>query len=39
MHPDGTGQTQLTALPGSGESGFNLLATSWGVIRDVQKPK
>ena len=39
MHLDGTGQTQLTALPGSGESGFNLLATSWGVIRDVQKPK
>ena len=28
MHADGTGQTQLTAPPG-----FNLLATSWGVIQ------
>jgi TolB protein len=32
MHADGSGQTQLTALPGSGEPGMNLLATSWGVI-------
>lgn len=32
MHADGSGQTQLTALPGSGEPGLNLLATSWGVI-------
>ena len=32
MRADGTGATQLTALPGSGEPGLNLLATSWGVI-------
>jgi TolB protein len=33
MHADGKNQTQLTALPGNGERGFNLLATSWGVIQ------
>ena len=32
MRADGTGQTQLTGLPGSGDVGRNLLATSWGVI-------
>jgi len=29
---DGTGETQLTGRPGSGDVGRNLLATSWGVI-------
>ncbi len=34
MNADGTGQTQLTAPPG-----FNLLATSWGVIQVGQRPR
>ena len=32
MRADGTAATQLTGLPGTGDSGLNLLATSWGVI-------
>jgi Tol biopolymer transport system component len=33
MNADGSGQTQLTGLPGSAD-GLNLLATSWGVIAE-----
>ena len=32
IRADGTGETQLTGRPGSGDVGRNLLATSWGVI-------